>query len=408
MLYSAAMPSSIVILENRLVMYKRARSSVWQVRVKLDNGDWHRTTTKQTDLDDAQERALEIYYEARERSKNKLPQASRRFSNVAKMAIQQMEDELKHGNGKVVYKAYLSALNNLLIPYFGKMNIDNITPAKIQSFEIYRIEALQKEPAASTITNHNSALNRVFELAIQHGWATRNLLPKLKNKGRKSNVRPTFSFAEYRLLVRRMREWAKTGRTDKTRMMRELLRDYVLILANTGIRHGTEALNMKWKDVDWFVNTKNERYVLMTVDGKTGNRQLIARHNCEIYLKRIKNRFEALKNLTLDEIFKQQIDEHVFRLEDGSRTDNLHQSFEQLLRDTELMYGTTSTKRRTLYSLRHFYATFQLCRGRSIHQLAIQMGTSVAMLEQHYSKLTPMLMADEFAGERRNEKDVWI
>ena len=124
-------------------------------------------------------------------------------------------------------------------------------------------------------------------------------------------------------------------------------------------------------------------------------------------MNRIKNRFESLKNLTLDDIFKQQIDEYVFRLKDGSRTDNLHQSFEQLMRDSELMYGTTSSKPRTLYSLRHFYATYELYRGRNIHQLAIQMGTSGTMLERHYSKLTPMLLAEEFAGVRRKEKGVW-
>jgi len=61
-------------------------------------------------------------------------------------------------------------------------------------------------------------------------------------------------------------------------------------------------------------------------------------------------------------------------------------------------YGHPDENPRTLYSLRHFYATYQLFNGRNIHKLAIQMGTSVGMLEQHYSKLTPMLMAKEFAG----------
>lgn len=37
-------------------------------------------------------------------------------------------------------------------------------------------------------------------------------------------------------------------------MMRELLRDYVLILANTGIRHGTEAINLNWRHIEWFIN----------------------------------------------------------------------------------------------------------------------------------------------------------
>jgi len=71
------------------------------------------------------------------------------------------------------------------------------------------------------------------------------------------------------------------------------------------------------------------------------------------------------------------------------------------------MYGTTSTKPRTLYSLRHFYATYQLYKGSNIHQLAIQMGTSVSMLEQHYSKLTPMLIANNIAGVRHEVKRMW-
>jgi len=401
------MSKCVVVLEDKVVLYQRERSSVWQARIKLDDGKWHRASTKEKEQHRAGERALELYFESRARSQSKLPQVSRRFRSVAKLAIQQMEDDLKAGRGKVVYKAYISSLTKTLIPYFGNTKIDNITPAKLEAFATWRREQYEKEPPASTITNHNSALGRIFDIAVQYGWATRNSLPQLINKGKKSDVRPTFSFQEYRLLVRRIREWMKQGHRQRTLYMRELLRDYVLILANTGMRHGTEAMNLKWKDIDWYVNQKDHRFLQMTVDGKTGNRQLIARHNCEIFLTRIKNRFDDLKDLTLDDIFKQRIDEYVFRLRDRTRTNNLHQSFAQLMRDTDLMYGTTSHKPRTLYSLRHFYATYQLFRGTNIHQLAIQMGTSVSMLEKHYSKLTPMLLADEFAGVRNKENVIW-
>ncbi|MCP3702453.1 MAG: hypothetical protein GY954_05895, partial [Alteromonas sp.] len=211
------MNKCIVVLEDKVVLYQRERSNVWQARVKLNDGKWHRTTTKHKDNELAKERALEIYYESQARLKNNIPQNTRRFSNVAKLAIQQMEDELRNGNGRVVYKAYIGALNNTLIPYFGKHAIDNITPAKIAAFEQWRREQKNNnEPAASTITTHNSALNRVFELAVQHGWAVRNSLPKLKNKGKRSDVRPTFNFSEYRLLVRRMRDWSKTGKSLRT------------------------------------------------------------------------------------------------------------------------------------------------------------------------------------------------
>jgi integrase len=52
---------------------------------------------------------------------------------------------------------------------------------------------------------------------------------------------------------------------------------------------------------------------------------------------------------------------------------------------------------RTLYSLRHTYATFALSEGLDIHTLARQMGTSITMLEKHYSKITPMLSAEKLA-----------
>ena len=52
---------------------------------------------------------------------------------------------------------------------------------------------------------------------------------------------------------------------------------------------------------------------------------------------------------------------------------------------------------RTLYSLRHTYATAELMSGTDIHTLGRQMGTSVTMLERHYSKLTATMAAERLA-----------
>jgi integrase len=62
------------------------------------------------------------------------------------------------------------------------------------------------------------------------------------------------------------------------------------------------------------------------------------------------------------------------------------------------LFKDAAGKNRTLYSLRHTYATFRLEEGVDIHTLAKQMGTSVGMIERHYSKLTPMLSAERLAG----------
>jgi hypothetical protein len=47
--------------------------------------------------------------------------------------------------------------------------------------------------------------------------------------------------------------------------------------------------------------------------------------------------------------------------------------------------------------LKGAHATFALAEGVDIHTLARQMGTSVAMIERHYSKMTPMMSAEKLA-----------
>ena len=55
----------------------------------------------------------------------------------------------------------------------------------------------------------------------------------------------------------------------------------------------------------------------------------------------------------------------------------------------------------TLYSFRHTYAKFALLNdGLDIHTLAIQMGISIAMIERHYSHLTPRPRKEVLTGRR--------
>lgn len=105
--------------------------------------------------------------------------------------------------------------------------------------------------------------------------------------------------------------------------------------------------------------------------------------------------------MTFDELLKARVDQYVFRLEDGQHTKNLNQNFEAFLSECGLLKDPLTDQNRTLYSLRHTYATFALTRdGLSIYDLAIQMGTSVQMIEQHYSHLTPSMKAPIFAGRK--------
>lgn len=397
-------PNTVTVLDGDVRLFRRPRSRSWQATFKM-GGRWIRVTTKCKQLADAKKRARELYLEYQVREKNGLPIISKRFADVARVVIADMEKQLAAGAGKKSFRDYKIVLDKYLIPYFGDKFITSITYEELQKFAKWRAEKMGREPRASTLNTHNSALNRVFDEAVARGYINRTHVPVLINKGRDSERRPDFRREEYRSMLTRFPTWITEGRKGKSRDMRHLLRDYVLILANTGIRHGTEAENLRWKHIDLF-EEGGRKYLEMRVSGKTGGRDLICRANTINFLKRIQSRSPDISDMSFEDLIKKKVDEPVFRLPDGTVSKNLRQTFKALMEDTGLLTCPRTGKDRTLYSLRHTYATFALLNdGMDVHTLAIQMGTSIQMIERHYSHLTPRLRKDMLTGKRYDLSD---
>ncbi len=131
------------------------------------------------------------------------------------------------------------------------------------------------------------------------------------------------------------------------------------------------------------------------MSGKTGARYLIARDALVESLERLMI-WQGYDYANLAEMIAAGVDRRIFVMPAGDQPYELSGVFERLLRDAGLLKDAAG-KTRTLYSLRHTYATFALADGIPIHTLARQMGTSVGMIERHYSKLTPMLSAERLA-----------
>jgi len=392
-------PSTVTVLDGDVRLVKRKNSRAWQAAFKID-GRWVRVTTKCKQLDDAKKQARELYLEYKVRQKNGLPVISKRFADVAAVCIADMQKQLDAGVGKKSWRDYKIVLEKYFIPYFGDKFITSINYEELQQFAKWREQKMGHAPRASTLNTHNSALSRVFDEAVARGYMNRTHVPVLINKGRDSERRPDFRREEYRKMVAKFPTWVDEGRDGKSPDMRHLLRDYVLILANTGIRHGTEAESLKWKQIHLF-EEDGLTYLEMHVSGKTGPRDLICRSGTINYLKRIQSRSLDVAGMTFEELIKAQIDQYVFRLPDGTVSKNLRQTFRKLMKDTGLLKCPRTGQSRTLYSLRHTYATFALLNdGMDVHTLAIQMGTSIPMIERHYSHLTPRLRKDMLTGKR--------
>lgn len=391
--------STVTINDGDILLYKRKRSSAWQAKFKIGSR-WVRTTTKLDDLDKAKRAAKDLFTEYQFKEKHELPVITRRFADVARYVIADMRTALNGGGGKKVFEDYITALDRYLIPYFGKKHVGNIGYDDIKGFDTWRKATMKRDPKASTINTHNSALNRVFTEAVARGYMSKNQVPSLLNKGRDAERRPDFNREEYRILTANFAPWIAKSRKGKSNDMRLLLRDYVLILANTGMRPGTETDNLLWQHVNVF-KANGQDYLEMSVTGKTGRRDIICRANTVNYLKRIHERCDGINGMTFEQLLKAKIDKPVFRLPDGTASMNLRQTFKAYLKEIGLLKCPRTGLDRTLYSLRHMYATFALIDdGMEIHTLAKQMGTSIAMIERHYSHLTPRLKKDMLTGKR--------
>jgi len=388
-----------LILDGEVRVYRRERSKRWQAAFVID-GHTIRISTGKRDLAEAKEYARDTFLEYKFRHKNDLPIVTKKFSDVAKLAIVDMRKQLDAGLGRKVFADYIVCIERYLIPFFGAQFVTSIDYQKIQDFYEWRRAKMGREPKASTLNTHNSAMNRVFDEAVARGFIAHKSVPLMVNRGEKSERRPDFTREEYATLIRKIPSWINLGKAGKPTDMRHLMRDYVLIMANTGMRHGTEALNLKWKHVTLF-EEKDLQYLEMSVSGKTGRRDIICRSGTINYLKRIHERSDDIKYIPFEDLLKQRIYLPVFRLPDGTVSKNIHQTFRKFVTDTGLITCPRTGQNRTLYSLRHTYATFALLNdGMDIHALAIQMGTSIGMIERHYSHLTPRLKKDMLTGKR--------
>ncbi len=391
-------------VHKKLKLDKRSGSDNWYARLTLDNGKRIVKSTKTDDLEQAKERAIALYYETEARIKNNLPAQTRKFKHVAEFVIKRLQGELENGTGKQSYKDYISALRNWLIPYFRDTDVDKIDLAALTRFDAWRTAQNKKPFSQSGINNHNAALNRVFDEAELHGWLIKSMRPTLLNKGLKSESRGSFTDAEYKKIYISLRTWHKKTTNKKAAATREVLRNYVLFLANTGVRHGTEALGLRWRNIEWHA-VDGEQYLVINVDGKTNKRSAVARDTVEVYLDRQRKLNPSTQNGSFDDLIKSKNELFVFttRLGEVANIASLNRAFNALLDVLNLKIGADG-KTRTLYSLRHYYATRDLKRGISTHALSRQLGNSTAMIDKHYSKYSPMLNADMHSARNMRQK----
>jgi integrase len=116
-------------------------------------------------------------------------------------------------------------------------------------------------------------------------------------------------------------------------------------------------------------------------------------------LQRIQQRSDKYKDLAFEDFIAKGVDEYVFRINDKDMTTQFGRAFKRLLNATNLLKDKRNDIERTLYSLRHTYATMTLTDTKiTTYVLAKHMGTSEAMIKAHYEHIEMRGKAEEIAG----------
>ena len=392
-----ANPQHIHLRDGEVVLYRRSRSLLYQCRYKLADGTWYRQSTRKASIEHAIAVACNLYDEARYRQRLGLAHQKHTFAQIAAVALVELRVKIDASTGRTAYSDYVGCIEKYFLPYFKDKRLEEITHTDIVEFELWRDRQMQRKPKTSTLMNFASAWNKLLAVAVERGYISERVpVPKLTTKGEKGKTRPAFSEDEITQLLAFIETWQHKGRSAVEQKIRPLLRDYIEMLLLTGMRHGTEAMGICWKHIEWHTD-KGVRYLRIWVDGKTGGRWLIAKHRAVDVLKRLHARQTDLKHISFDDLFAERVPHLLFRFADGYQPPSMNGTFRRLMRDTGLLKNTEG-QTRTLYSLRHTYATFELLRNSTdIHTLSKQMGNSAVMIEKHYSKLTATMAADKLA-----------
>ena len=355
------------ILGGKVHLYRRDNSRYWQCSSYLSGKD-RRVSTREESLAKAKDFAEDWYFELRDRQRAGSLKNEKTFRQAAEKYLAEY-DVITGGTRNRVYVAGNERrLRLYLLPFLGDLGLSEVTAGKVQDYRVMRQQTSPtgKPPARNTIHQEIVTLRQVLKTAIRYGWLTH--LPDLSilyRSAEKISHRAWFSPDEYKKLYRATRKRVETHQGKRYQWHAEQLHDYVLFMANTGLRPD-EANRLQYRDVEVARDDETDETILIIeVRGKRGVG----------YCKSTPNAVHPFERMV-----KRNTPEPEDPLFPGDHT----AMFNNILTDEGLKFDREGN-RRTAYSLRHTYISLRLMEGADIYQIAKNCRTSVEMIEKYYA-----------------------
>jgi len=293
------------------------------------------------------------------------------------------------------------------LKHFAKICGENTKLSALNKDDLYEYSAMRnkiKSAAVQTIRMEKSTINAV----IKFGYRNKLIhfeyfdFKQIMIKGDMLARRGTFTEKEYRKLLdflkiftniknsharignRNFKNSAVIETKEQTHLERWMIRDYIMILANTGMRVG-EAIQLTWSCVGNY-----EKHNLQTENEGSKREELLVEIEVHAFTSKVRKHRKFLSRggkyfIRLKERQKHTNDDDLIFSMNGKEELNWHHKhdyWEELM----LGIGIKDWKERKLswYSMRHYFITKKVTKGVDVVRLAKMCGTSVKQISDTY------------------------
>ncbi|MCR9500677.1 tyrosine-type recombinase/integrase [Vibrio vulnificus] len=384
-----------------LAIRRTPNSKNWGIYMKLDNHKPAQFSLRTPNKDEAIDKAWEEYSMAKILLRNGQPikQPKQRLS------LHQIIDELIKEHNKAQTKTTEKGKEPKHATHIRLFNrIKDFYPVELSpsglDTSLVRKYFLSQQPYSDTqLIATRYCFTQIFDRSFEKKIINKDQiveLRKIKVEKIRKETRDHLTRSELSILgifaLTKMKEAHGKGKH-----VRRLALFYILFLFHSGIRAGEEALGLRWSD---FSFNKNDDLYCIIREGKTKNYEKNNRYvifdimaeDClfQYALRRYKGLpWKIGRKALLKKLINEKPNDIVFSTRYSNKP-TFDRIFSEWVKELQSYGELPKNKTLTLYSLRHSYITNAIMNDVPYPLIAENAGTSVSMIEKHYSHISVM------------------
>ena len=387
--------------------YKIIRTSqsgdVYQIHVWVSNeGKMYRRSLRTKHLETAKEKGKQEYIKIMSLVNNGKQVFSDDVTTVVNRFIQYRQSDVDTG---LIVKGRLTTihthLKHMLSYLHGDMRVSDIHRGTFKEYYKFRKKESNNTVNDDTVRNEYSSIRQWWKYVYDTGLTSMTPdqleFQKFKRERLQNDVRrDTFTEEEYKKFYTSMRTYCskKECKTEKEYYNREILRNYTLILSNTGMRTG-ELDQLKWEDLLDYRETIFHGQVSEIVKIRVRKETSKVRKTRDLFCRESKY-FHRISEISK---FKGN-DDFIFCHYDGNVITPRQKS--EFWNSVIKISGIKSEGRKlSFYSLRHYFVTQRWKSGVQLRDIANSCGTSVYQLEKTYYHIDEETMINTVMYDKR-------